>query len=147
MERAALMAVTKKIMVKGRLTTTIRRHPGALFIIPGAHPGLVIGGNINLWQQPVIRNPDGSYSTVHSFSKPFTLTVDGKPRSLEVLMTEVWAGRKSLASENEAARHFLSTGAHLGMFDNGAHADLYAVRLHNWFAANARWFVPPKVRK
>jgi hypothetical protein len=124
-----------------------RRHPGTIFIIPGSHPGLVIGGNINLWQQPVIRNPDGSYSTVHSFSTGFTLTVDGKNRNLQVLMTEVWPGLKAVASQGAAIQHFRSTGAHLGMFDTVPHANRYAERLHLWFVANAKWFVPPTIKR
>lgn len=130
-----------------------RRHPGSIFVIPGPHPGLLIAGNLNLWQRPVIRNGDGSYSTVKSVSWPFWLDrkgflypeenrPPGSVRRVEVLMPE--AIGNAVVGPKAARQHFISSGQHLGIFDSPAHATSYAIRLHNWFVTNAKWFVPPR---
>ncbi len=112
-------------------------------MIPGGHPGLVVPGNINLWAQPVIRNPNGSYSTVKSVS--YTCQPGWPCRGkLEVLMTSVWPGSSVTASGDAVWKHFVATGKHLGQFDTPAHANAYGNRLHLWFVQNAKWFVPPK---
>ncbi len=121
-----------------------RRHPGTLYVVPGGGgPGLKVRGNINLWAQPVIRNPNGSYSTVKSTSYTCQPGWPCKGK-LEVLMTSVWPGLARVAEGDAIWRHFVATGQHLGMFDTAAHATQYANLLHIWFVQNAKWFVPPR---
>lgn len=133
------MAVSSTRRVRRRI------HPGAIYVIPGSHPGLVIPGNINLWRRPVVRNKDGSYSTVHSVSFTVSVNVDGRVRRLEVLMPTTFVGGN--VSPQAAYQRFLKTGAHLGMFANVPSANAYADALHNWFVKNKQWFVPPPVRR
>jgi hypothetical protein len=91
---------------------------GADFTNP---PGLVERGNIDLLSRPVVRNPDGSVSTVRSLS----FEEDGK----EILIPTVSDDGK-LLSDQEAIDQFHQTGRHLGMFDSVASADAYAQALH-----------------
>lgn len=111
-------------------------------MIPGGAPGLVVPGNINLWQRPVVRNPNGSYSTVRSTSWNVPVRLKGGIRNLEVLMPETTPSGN--VSARAALANFQKSGQHLGMFDNASHANSYADRLHNWFVQNKQWFVPPK---
>jgi hypothetical protein len=131
-------------MATTRVARSVRRHPGTLFVIPGPHPGLIIPGNLNLWARPVIRNPNGSYSTVSSVSYRLQFRVDGRDRWLEVLMPEAFGSRTHTGPE--ALAQFRRTGGHLGMFDTADHANRYGDRLHLWFVANKKWFVPPRRR-
>lgn len=82
-------------------------------------------GNINLNDRPVYRNPDGSISTVHSFST----NIDGK----EVLLPQIGRdknGNPVRWTEDEAINNYFKTGEHLGIFDTIAEADDYANWLH-----------------
>ena len=78
-------------------------------------------GNINLHTRPVVRNPDGSVSTVRS------ITV-GTGNGF-VLLPTVVGGR--VVSDWQAVQHFLRSGQHLGFFNSERAADLYANALHN----------------
>lgn len=82
--------------------------------------GMTQRGNIDLTQRPVIRNPDGSISTVRSLS--FN---DGRG---EVLIPTVVDGR--VVSDREAIDHYYKTGQMLGAFDTPAHATHYSQALH-----------------
>jgi len=115
-----------------------------MYVIPGGHPGLIVPGNLDLWKRGVVINRDGSYSTVKSTSWNVPVKLKGGVRHLEVLMPEAYGG--AVHSAREALNHFLSTGEHLGMFDNVPHAKVYADRLHNWFVRNAKFFPPPRRR-
>jgi hypothetical protein len=124
---------------------------GPVFVIPGGAPGLVIRGNIDLTSRPIVRNADGSISTVRSVSWRHKIT-RGRPvddnapvgRFLEVLMPSVVGNR--VISDRAADDHFLSTGQHLGMFDNVAHANAYSQRLHVWQAKFYAKYLKPRRR-
>src|SRR5262245_5982385 len=89
-------------------------------------PGIVVPGTItNIYNRPVLRNPDGSYSTTSSFS----FEEDGR----EVLIPSVIEGKR--LSEKAAIAHYRRTGEHLGKFDSPKSADRYATDLHNRQAA------------
>lgn len=84
--------------------------------------GMLEPGNIDLAKRPVVKNKDGSISTVRSMSVGF----DGK----EVLIPTVHdSGR--IMSDNEAIKEYQKTGRHLGMFDTPDNASRYAEQLHN----------------
>jgi hypothetical protein len=90
------------------------------------HPGLLTRGNIDLMRRPVVRNPDGTISTVRSMSVNF-----GGP---EVLIPTVSDDGRIL-SEDDAIGLYKKSGKHLGMFQTPAHATAYAKWLHDQQAA------------
>ncbi len=91
----------------------------------GAGRGLIsppiTPGNIDLTNRPIVKNKDGSISTVRSMSVSF-----GGP---EVLIPMVSDDGKML-SEQQAVTQYLKTGKHLGMFANAPSATEYAQALH-----------------
>lgn len=86
-------------------------------------PGMIRSGNIDLADKIAnpVRNPDGSISTVDSFS---ITTPDG-----EVLLPQI-VGGKRLTME-QAVEHYRRTGEHLGTFQSAQAADAYAQKLHD----------------
>jgi hypothetical protein len=78
--------------------------------------GLLEPGNIDLTKRKVLKNADGSISTISSMSVNF----DGK----EVLIPTVVDGKR--LSEDEAIEHYKKTGEHLGMFDTPENAEAFA---------------------
>jgi len=88
---------------------------------PQAPNGMLKQGNVDLSKRPVVKNPDGTISTVRSI----TVTLpDGKA----VLIPTVVGGR--VVSNQEAIQHFKQTGEHLGIFKDETTADQYANALH-----------------
>lgn len=77
-------------------------------------------GNIDLYNRPQVKNPDGSISTVRSMS--FN---DG---TNEVLIPTVVGN--SIVSPNEAIDNYFKTGQYLGKFNTPEEADSYANILH-----------------
>ena len=78
-------------------------------------------GNIDLTKRPVVKNDDGSISTVRSMS----FNEDGK----EILVPTVVNGR--VVSDQEAIDHYHKTGEYLGKFNTVDEANAYAENLHN----------------
>jgi hypothetical protein len=98
--------------------------------------GLLAPGNIDLWDRPVVTNPDGSISTVRSAS----FNVDGS----EVLVPTVAHDGSGLLSDRAALDQYYSSGKHLGVFDSPTAADSYAKRLHE---LQAEQYLPKRKRK
>lgn len=85
-------------------------------------PGLIQAGNIDLAARPVVKNPDGTISTVRSMS----FNEDGR----EILVPTVSPDGKILSNQ-QAIDLFHSTGQNLGTFDTPDAATQYAQTLHN----------------
>lgn len=88
----------------------------------GPFPGMIAQGNIDLNARPIVKNPDGSYSTVRSMS----FENNG---GQEILVPTVSPDGK-IMSDRAAMELYGRTGQNLGKFDNPAHADMYAEALH-----------------
>jgi hypothetical protein len=82
--------------------------------------GMIEAGNIDISNRKIINNPDGSYSTVNSF----TMESDGK-----FYVVPGVNGQRKLTGD-EAWEQFKRTGKHLGVFGSQQAADTYAENLH-----------------
>lgn len=85
--------------------------------------GLVTAGNIDLQKRPVVKNDDGSISTVRSMSFE-------NNAGQEVLIPTVAHDGSRILSDKEAKEQYGRTGKHLGIFDNADDATAYAKQLH-----------------
>lgn len=78
-------------------------------------------GNIDLAKRPVVKNPDGTVSTVRTIG----VNIDG----VETLIPTVSDDGRIL-SDDEAVAVYRKTGQHLGKFDNPDDASVFAEKLH-----------------
>jgi hypothetical protein len=100
-------------------------------------PGMIQSGNINLYDQPVVKNSDGTTSTVDSSS----YGIDGK----EMLLPSVTPDGRHLRNPQAIIAEFRKTGRHLGMFQTPEAATAYAQQLHEDYA-NGRYDKSSRVK-
>jgi hypothetical protein len=84
-------------------------------------------GNVDLYAQPKVKNPDGTTSTVDSRS----YNIDG----MEVLLPAVTPDGRHLQKDDDIIAEYKKTGRHLGKFTTPAAATKFAKQLHLDYAA------------
>ena len=156
-DRSMFRALGEKLhLVKplaGLAPTTGAAAP--MTMLAGQKPeGLLVPGNINLNNRPVIQNADGSHSSEFSFS-----AADDQGR--EVLVPTIVDGKfltsdgkkppegspEEAAMKQRAWQHYLQTGQHMGIFDNPEHADTYAQAVHSRPDVQVRQALTPQAQR
>jgi len=89
-------------------------------------PGLLEPGNIDLTNRPIVKNADGSTSTVYSMS----FNDNGR----EVLIPRVHDDGYVM-SPQQAVTNYYKTRKHLGIFSDPSAATVFAKQLHNNYAS------------
>lgn len=100
---------------------TAKIPPIKTMATPAPVPGMLSPGNLNLMQRPMVKNPDGSVSTVKSMSFNF----GGR----EVLIPLIHPMGFEMTPA-QAVRWFQRSRQHLGTFDTPKNATAYAEALH-----------------
>lgn len=88
--------------------------------------GIVEQGNIDLGKRPILRNEDGSISTVKSMS----FNDNGKEVLVPTIATDE-KGNPVELSPQQAINRYRETGQHLGKFNSPQEANAYAQALHS----------------
>lgn len=93
---------------------------------PAGLPKPVVPGNIDLSKRPVLKNDDGSVSTIETITVSFEpKDKDGKLGKPEfVVIPTIIDGKR--VSEEQAVQHYIKTDQHLGKFASQEDADTYA---------------------
>lgn len=81
----------------------------------------VEAGNIDIHNRPVVKNKDGSISTVRTIGVDF----DGVTYNIPTVHDKGY-----IMSEKEAVDHFRKTGKHLGAYSSREEASEAAQKLH-----------------
>ena len=87
-------------------------------------------GNIDLYNRPQYRQPDGSISTVNSISIGTTGKKGDKKETLIPTIGRDKNGRPVQWTDEEAIDHYYKTGENLGKFNTVEEANDYAEKLH-----------------
>lgn len=95
---------------------------GSAYVV-GSPKGMTQVGNIDINARPVVKNKDGSISTVRSMSVNFG--------NGEVLIPTVAEDGSRILSNEEAIQQYKRTGKNLGTFRTPEEATAYAESLHN----------------
>jgi soluble lytic murein transglycosylase-like protein len=136
-------------ILTGGTTAAAGPAPAATVMVPGYEPeGLLVRGNTEILNRPVLRNPDvdgmrsTSTATTVSFNAGDSPRPEDRrlPRDAEILVPSVVngvrlpvrIGRDGKPDYYGARDYYFKTGEHFGKFVNHDDADAYAHVLHNY---------------
>jgi len=94
------------------------------YIVGTTPPGMLTQGNVDVANRPIVKNPDGSVSTVRSLS----FNDNGREILIPTVTDE--GGEPRVLSDDEAVEAYRKSGKHLGMFDTPENATAYAELVH-----------------